>query len=153
MLEKLAERVRSIDINDIIDEVLIEQGDFILDLIGSQLIKGNRADGTSIGTYSSHPLSEQYVELKHKLGLFKGGSDPSYDLFFEGTFYESIVLFLKKDFIEVQATDPKVPLIESNLDYKINESNLLELSPEHLNILQEKIKPLIQNKINARLGI
>jgi len=131
----------------------MEQGDFILDLIGSQLIKGDKADGTAIGTHTFSPISEQYVELKHKLGLFQGGSDPDYDLFFSGNFYKSIVLFLKKDFIEVQATDPKVPLIENNLSYNINDSNLLELNPDHLNALQGRIKPLIQNKIREKLGI
>jgi len=152
-MEKLAERIRSINIDNIIDEVLMKQGDFILDLIGSQLLKGNKADGTSIGEYSDHPLSEEYVELKRRMGLFQGGSYPSYDLFFSGEFYQSVVLYLKKDFIDVQSTDPKISLIEGNLGYKINDSNLLVLSPEHLNELQQKIKPLIQQKINAKLGV
>ena len=152
MLEALANRIGSIDINSIVSLVIDEKRYFILDLIRSQLIEGERGDGTPIGIYSDSDISRRYVDLKFDMGLFQGNSYPNYDLFFEGTFYKSLVLTIQGDHIQIDSLDPKLGDIESNIfDKDISKS--LELNAENLQILINEMEPLIQQKINAKFGI
>jgi len=153
MLDKLAERVRSIDINQILDEVLEGEKTYILDLIRSQLIRGKKGDGDEIGWYSTTEAGQNYVQFKIDRGLFPEDTGGAYNLLYEGHFYSSLIINIGANDIEVLSTDSKIGEMAEHLDFDVNNSTLLTLTPENLEILQEKIKPLIQNKINARLGI
>lgn len=157
MLEKFAERVRSININQILNEVLNDQRFFILDLIRSQLIDAKGGDG-NLKDYAWYRkgslLSKWWIEHKHKQGLFPGKGDPGYDLFGEtGNFYKSLVITIHADRIETASLDPKLPLIEDKTEMDISGGHVLELNQDSLQLLINRIKPLIQNKIRGKLGI
>jgi len=152
MLKEAAERVRSINLNQLFDEVLDDQRYFILDLIRSQLSKGDGGGG-ALGTYSTSGLSQDYVDLKFDKGLFQGDSFPHYDLFFSGELYQSLVVQIKKDYIEIEFASSKLPLVEDATGMELNDSNVLTLNPVNLQLLIDRIKPLIQNRINGYLGI
>ena len=149
-MQEAIERIRSIDYDLIFNQAIEEKKNLILDLIRSQLSKGNRVDGSAIGEHTMGVISEKYVELKRSLNLFAGGSFPKYDLFFEGNYYASLVLNTTNNDIEITSTDPKEPLIEKHTG---SLDNALRLSEEHLGILREELLPIIQNKIRGSLGI
>ena len=154
MLEELTERIRAIDFNRILDEVLESEKTFILDLIRSQLIKGETGKGV-LGTYSNSDISKFYVDKKYNMGLFKGDSFPNYDLFYSGDLHMSLIVDIRKEFIRIEFTDPKTPLVEesTNMDLNSDESDVLTLNEENLELLRQKIKPIIQKKINDYFGI
>ena len=149
-MDELLGRIGSIDIQLIIDNAIEEEKDFLLDLIRSQLLKGERADGSPIGTYSSSKLSKYYVEIKYDMGLFQGDSFPNYDLYFDGTLYRSIIATVNGDNIEVTITDSKLSDVEENTG---NLDDALELNEDNLELFRQRILPIIQNKINGHLGI
>jgi hypothetical protein len=150
MFEEAVKRIRSINFNQMLDEVLDDQRYFILDLIRSQLIKGKGGDG-DLNSYKS----KSYVEFKRELGLLGGqsGSNPNYDLFFSGELYRSLIATIKAEYIEIEFASAKLPLVEASTEMTLNDSNVLTLNPVNLQILIDRIKPLIQNKINDNLGI
>ncbi len=157
MIEELAERIRSIDINQILDEILDDQRLFILDLIRSQLIAGKGGSG-DLGQYAWYTreslLSKGWIDYKHSIGLFIGGGDPNYDLLGDtGNFYKSLVLTIKASHIETTSLDPKLESIEQSTNMDIINGHVLTLTPENLQALTDRIKPLIQQKINAKFGI
>ena len=152
MLEELTERIRSIDFNRILDEVLGGEIDFILGLIRLQLSDGEGGKG-GLGSYSGSPESDRYVDLKHRLGLFQGKGDPAFDLFFSGDFYSSLVINIKEAYLETLSTDPKLPSIEKSTKMRIGTGHVLELSEENLEILRQMILPKLQKKINDYFGI
>ena len=153
MLKELAERVRSIDVNQILDEVLEDEKTFILDLIRSQLIKGEGGDG-SLGIYSKSKLGQYYVNLKLDMGLFMGDSLPNYDLFFSGKLYKSLIMDIRAEYIRTEFTDPKIPLVEESTEMDINSDNsqILGLTEENTQRLIDRIKPKMQNKIHDRIN-
>lgn len=149
MLEDFATRILSIDYKAIFKKVIEGERDFILDLIREQLSHGEKPDGSGIGTYSKSKLGQFYVEKKKELGLFKGNSLPYYDLYYSGEFYGSFVLTVNGEFIEIESTDPKQPLIDETIGLFTDE--LLELNQENLDLLAERIKPKIQNAVRNQL--
>ena len=149
-MDELLGRIGSIDINLLLDQSIEESKDFLLDLIRSQLLKGERSDGSPIGTYSSSKLSKYYVEIKYDMGLFQGDSFPNYDLYFDGTLYRSIIATVNGDNIEVTITDSKLSDVEENTG---NLDNALELNEENLELYRQHLLPILQNKINGHIGI
>ena len=158
MFKEATERVRSIPYVQILDEVLDEQRYFILDLIRfSQLIDGKGGDG-DLNEYAWYrngsQLSKEWIDYKHKIGLFIGDGDPKYDLLGDtGELYNSLIVQIKKDYLDIEFQDSKLPLVEAATSMILNNSNVLTLNPENLQILIDRIEPLIQNKINDHLGI
>ena len=147
-MDELLGRIGSIDIQLIIDNAIEEEKDFLLDLIRSQLLKGDRADGSAIGYYSKN--SEKYIDKKYDLGLFQGGSEPKYDLYFSGDFYRSLIAHTLGDDIEIESTDSK---LEDIMDNTGDLDNALTLNEDNLELFRQRILPIIQNKINGHLGI
>ncbi len=148
MIQEFGERVRSLDINNIVDEAINETKEFLLHLIRSQLLTGERKDGSPIGIYS--PNSDEYVQEKFQLGLFLGNSFPKYDLFFEGTLHRSIIIAVNSSDIEIIITDPKIDKVEKLTG---DLSNALELNEKFMDLYRENLLPIIQNKIHGSLGI
>lgn len=157
MLKELTERIKSINFNQILDEVLDDERFFILDLIRSQLIKGEGGNG-KLDKYAWYKRkskrSKEWIDYKHEIGLFSGGGDPEYDLFGDtGELYRSLVATIKAEYIEIEFASAKLPLVEASTEMKLNDSNVLTLDPTNLQILIDRIKPKIQQKINDRIGI
>jgi len=150
MIETLIARARSIDIDMILDNTINQRIEFLLDLVRSQLLSGERSDGTPIGTYSKSEIGKYYVDLKFDMGLFKGGSDPNYDLYFDGTYHKSLTAKVTSDSIEIWSTDPKEPEIEMNTG---SLDNALVLNEENLQLFIDELIPLIKNDIYGKLGI
>ena len=149
-IEEFGERVRSLDINNIVDESINETKDFLLHLIRSQLLSGERKDGTPIGKYSTSELGKYYVELKFDKGLFRGNSFPNYDLYFSGDYHKSLIVNITSSDIEIMSTDSKAELIETNTG---NLNNALELNEKYLSLYREKLLPIILKKLHDSLGI
>lgn len=144
MIKKLIERISAINIDEIFDQIIKSELGFILDLIRLQLLSGERADGTPIGTYSKSKLGTYYVNLKFDKGLFKGDSYPNYDLYFTGTYHKGLTAIVTNDFVEIKSTDPKEPEIEMNTG---SLDNALTLNENNMKEFINKILPLIQKKL------
>ena len=153
MLEQLTERIRAIDFNRIFDEVLDGERFFILDLIRSQLLKGETGDEYAIGFYSKSEAGQDYVQWKTDYGLFPVDTGGKYNLMLEGHFYDSLIISINPSVIEITSTDSKKSNIEEHLGYGIDSSDLLTLQQDNLQILIERIKPKLQKKINDYFGI
>lgn len=147
---ELGNRLRSINIEKIIDDVLMENETFILDLIRLQLSKG-QSGGGMMQTYSyyrdGNEISELYIDWKLDKGLFKGDSLPHYDLRGEtGDFYNSLKILFKSNYLETLSTDPKLESIEKSTEMNISGGDVLELNKESTDILIQRIKPIIQER-------
>ena len=147
--------MESIDIEAIFDAAVEETKDTLLDFIHSQLLSGERKDGSPIGMYSGSERTKDYIELKLRKGLFAGEalSKSYYDLYFSGEFYRSIIVKVTGDFIEVISTDSKLDEIEDNTGGTGSLDDALELNEMFTEMYAEILKPIIQNKIRNAIGI
>ena len=156
-MQEAIERIRSVDFNTILDQVIDEERFFVLDLIRSQLKKGEGGDG-ELNEYAWYRngslLSKSWIDYKHKIGLFLGGGDPLYDLLGDtGDFYKSLVITVERDNIKIDSLDPKLDSIEASTGMDIQNGHVLTLSEENLEVLRQRILPKIQSKLRGKLGI
>lgn len=131
-LEKILNNLKNIDniINIILMQPDIER--FVVELNQSQLMdKQEDADNVQLPSYS--PFS-----YKLKIDKFGTGYPTHFTLMDSGAFYESMKLYLKKEYFTLQGNT-----IKENKNLLSYSENILGLSDESVEKLKDKIIPLI----------
>jgi hypothetical protein len=142
-LKNLADSLKSIDIEKMIDEILNELMPEILDLNTDQLSKGQLKDGDLLEKYKS----DSYYEFKLSLGTYKA-PDGVADLFVDGDFYNGFTGIIKSDIIEIKSTDSKANDLESNYS-----SDIYGLNENNIQYIRNEIIPRVQNKLRSKIKI
>ena len=155
MFERTVGQIRSIDYNSILDQAIDEKRYFILDLIRSQLSKGERSGGDAIGEYATDENGfSTYVVMKFEKGLFQGqqgSTTPKVDLLLTGSFYRSLNLTVTKNDIVIEALDSKADKLDDMYNLSSDAGGgALELNEENMIALQKELLPIIQRKLKNK---
>lgn len=142
-LQEMANKLKSINLNDIFDQTIIETKDSLLNENKDQLLSGKAIDGTILGRYSP-----QYAKRKAKV---KSSNAPYgiYDFKLTGTFQDEMYLEPKTDIIEVGSKDKKEPWLERYA----NGSNRVFGLPKDSNYPQQIFNPVFSRRIKEYLNI
>jgi hypothetical protein len=144
VIEDKISKLKSIDVNKILDEALKEIEEFILDLNREQLYERGQIDVNNPGT------REQYAEStkKQKVKRAQFKKTEFVTLRWNGDFYDSYKLIIfEKEFI-ISATDLKwANYLEGNPRF----GNALGLTEESKTKLRAEILPIIVKKIKDEL--
>jgi hypothetical protein len=120
--------------------------EWTLDLIRKDQLfkKGIDGDGDIIGTYSAMTES---INPKKREGT-------PYTLFDTGDFYKSFIIYVYKNYIEVDANPIKINNKgeKENLFWKYGE-NIIALTPTSLNRLRKEFKRRFENELRELLQI
>lgn len=135
-------KFRKVDLSGVLNECLVETSDILLDLVKSQLKRGE----TSVGLIQPPLKSERYSKKKLSNGSNAPFGIP--DLFDTGKFQDKFKLYFGKDALRIRSTDKKAPDLLSKYGYEI-----YELSQENFEYYTNQIIiPLMIKKIENGLS-
>jgi hypothetical protein len=138
----------------LIDESIEQTKSQLIMLIRSQILHGERKDGSNVSEYM--PSSKYYVKKKKRNGLFPFNTDPYWDMNLTGDFIEKIKIVVKKEFIEIQSDSINEGYLNFNLSEKGEENldNVYELSPDRLGeYAHVHFYPIFMQKIRQKLDL
>jgi len=139
----MANKLKSIDLNNIFDDSVMETKDSLLDENRNQLLSGKAIDGSILGRYTP-----QYAKRKAKT---KSSNAPFgiYDFKLTGSFQDDMYLSPKPDIIEVGSIDLK----ERWLEKYGNGANRVFGLPNGSNYPEQIFKPVFSRRIKEYLNI
>lgn len=137
---ELYNRLQNLDINHILAEMVEANEDYVVFLNQKQLLKGEKKDGSKIGTYRPYTIMRR---------MEKGRQTAFIDLFYEGDFQEGM-------FVEVRGLDFLLSSKDSKTD-KLEDlygENIFGLSAESKRMLMtEKGITFMARRISNLTGI
>ena len=117
-----------------------EAKDKVIDLNHQQLLKGQRADGSSLGTYRPFTIAKRRE---------KGRQTSFVDLFYEGDFQNKFDLRVSSDTYEIFSTDSKSDKLQDKYG-----DNIFGLQVENrLRAWNEFIQPLVVRNLANRYNL
>lgn len=102
----VAERIRSIDIGNIFKDFMTKNETSVIDLVRSQLNRGEDGNGKKLHPYYGGSYTSGYVDEKHSMNPRPGYGTP--DLYLTGDFYEGMFMQeVKEDYAKIWSSDEK----------------------------------------------
>jgi len=145
-IEEQLGKFKSLDIWEIVKQVIYEEKDVLIDLVTEQLSKGETKNGRT-GEYTLYSGESPYAEAKAALGTYDMSIFPYVNLYKDGGFYDKMDALIQSEFIEIFSNDSKADQLESEFtsDIYVPNENRMEMLKNH-------ILPIVNQKIRQHLG-
>lgn len=127
-IEEVAQRFKTLNIYDILDDVIKEEREFILNLNREQMLSGNDVNG---------PLTNQY-----------GYHNPTWDLYETGAFQSAMYIQDLGEYFEIDSKDEKTDMLVERLG-----EDIFGLSKSNTELLVEYLRPILAKRIKEHLKI
>lgn len=145
-LSDMANRLKSINLENILDEVLNDLLPQIIDAVLSQLesgqIKNNPAPDYTYG------MNSEYLKTKASMGIYPMTIAPRINLKYSGDFYDGFYAVVQKEIIEIWSKDSKSDMLERQFT-----KELFELDSDNMEWLRNEIRPELQRLLRRELNI
>lgn len=143
-LSDMANRLKNIQLNDILDDSIVATKDDLINENRDQMQHGIASDGVILGTYSP-----EYAKRKAKIRSSKAPYGV-YDFLLNGDFQGGMFVNPLLTEIEIGSKDKKEKWIEK---YARGANRVFGLTPQRLEKYSEKLKPVLIQNLRTALNI
>jgi len=147
-LQDMANRLKSIDMLQIFDNILTGHLDQIEDMNRKQLMQGIRSDGSSMPSHSKSQMTEIYLDQKIDRGVYNQSIYPAMNFYDTGSFQNKIKAEVNLFEIEIESTDSKAYELE-----KLGGSLIYGNTQQNIDVLKGEILPEILKDTRSYLKI
>lgn len=144
-LQDMANKLKGIDLNSMLDEILNELlpqiVDHVLEQLESGMIKDNPSPSYLYGNDS------EYMKTKASMGSYDMSIAPRINLKYSGAFYSGFYAVVQQTIIEVGSKDSKANDLEREYT-----KELYELGSDNMIWLQNEVRPELQNLLRRELS-
>lgn len=139
----LQDKLKAFNFEEKIQFALLQNDDYIIQLIKNQLELGKDGDDNDVRLYNSLTYSPFTVEIKEKYGSGIGRITDVITNYMSGGFYDSLSFkILERDEFEVYSNSPLVDKIKSR-----SGQNIININKFSAALIQEKVQPIVQELI------
>lgn len=142
----MANKLKGVDLNKMLDEVLNDLLPQIIDRVLEQLEEGKFKD--KVAPSYQMPSGIDYMKEKSLMGSYNMSILPAMNLKYSGKFHEGFYAIVREKIIEIGSKDSKA----DNLEYNYG-SSLYELGTENMDWLINDVRPELQRLSRVELGI
>lgn len=147
-LQDMANRLKSIDMLRIFDNILTGHLSQIEEMNREQLMQGIRSDGSSMPSHSKSEMTEIYLDQKIERGVYDQSIYPAMNFYDTGAFQKGIKAEVNLFEIEIESKDSKADELEG-----LGGSLIYGNTEQNLSILRGDILPEILKNTRSYLKI